>query len=84
MREWTHYKEILDLIYFASGMVISLPKSSIYWYNLKETELEMLKTIFPYEQKDLNAFLKYFLKPNGHQFTDWLWMISKIEKRIKN
>lgn len=44
-------------------------------------------THFPFKTDSLDVgtkYLGYFLKPNKYAAADWMWLLAKIEKRIKN
>lgn len=45
-----------------------------------------MERILPYEIVDLQlglTYLGYFLKPNAYLVGDWLWLVKKVENRIK-
>lgn len=67
--EWVHYKRILDLFCMASGMIISVPKSCLYFHDLISMTGDLIGRSFPYEVKELDGGIKYLgynLKPNAY------------------
>lgn len=46
-QEWLHYKFILDTLCYASGMMISYPKSGMYSLNPAGENLQRLRVIYP-------------------------------------
>jgi hypothetical protein len=51
-----------------------------------EVEMNFYRDTFPYEVKYLKSGLKYLgfqLKPNSYLKSDWLWILEKLEKRLK-
>lgn len=81
--EWLCYKNILDLFYRASGMLISPSKS---WF-LELAIKSQVCLFFPYNFKDIMAgttYLSFFLKPTNYLRCDWLWLLKCFDKRINH
>lgn len=67
-------------------MEVNERKSTISIMNLEDTELFHYCVLFPYEVKELDFGIKYlgfYLKPNSYKKSDLLWLIAKLEKRLK-
>jgi len=65
-------------------MKINERKSSISVLNLDEVKIRHYQTMFPFKMIELDIGLKYLgfqLKPNYYKKEDWLWLITKLEKR---
>jgi len=87
MEEWVVLKDILDLFCRASCMEISSKKSNFHYNLINQSKLDTFKSMFGFVTTSLDEGFKYLgftLKPNKYQFQDWLWLIKKIEKHIKN
>lgn len=72
--EWVHYKQILDIFYNATGMIISIPNSCIFHMNLTSSNCDRIGSLFPYDVKELEGGIKYLgytLKPNAYSILDW-------------
>ena len=85
--EWLVFKGILDIFCEASGMSINENKSCFLQKGVDEAILQRIFGIFPYRSDDFRKgfnYLGYFLKPNGYLVKDWLWMVSKFEKKISH
>ena len=71
----------------ASGMIINEDKSSFYFSGLEESELISIQNIFYFYVEKIEMGMKYlgfYLKPCRYLLKDWDWLITKVEKRIKN
>jgi len=78
--------EILDLFSKATGMEINAGKSTLSTHLLRPEEVALLKSFFPFISSGLDAGLKYLgfsLKANLYLKRDWVWLIAKVEKRLK-
>jgi hypothetical protein len=67
-------------------MEINNQKSSITMSFLSMEESLLITTKLPFRVFYLHDGLKYLsfqLKPNNYRKTDWGWLITKIEKRLK-
>jgi len=83
--EWLAFKGILDIFCEASGMSINVNKSCFLQKGIDEAILQRISGILPYRSDDFRkgfSYLGYFLKPNCYLVKDWLWMVSKFEKKI--
>ena len=50
-------------------------------------QFQRISGILPYRSDDFRkgfSYLGYFLKPNCYLVKDWLWMVSKFEKKISH
>jgi hypothetical protein len=83
--EWEVFKEVLELFCKATGMAF-IPQKSVFLEVGWDVEgLNLLKDLFPFEVKPIDAGFKYlgfYIKPNCYTRADWLWLEKKIEKRI--
>ena len=71
----------------ASGMIINEDKSSFYFFGLEEFELISIQNIFSFNVEKIEMgmeYLGFYLKPCRYLLKDWDWLITKVEKRIKN
>jgi hypothetical protein len=78
--------EGLILFKQATCMVINEQKSSITLSYLDGGESLYISTRLPFRVFELDEGLKYLgfqLKPNDYRKTDWMWLIAKLEKRLK-
>ena len=85
--EWLAFKAILDIFCEASSMSINVNKSSFLHNDLKEDTLNGITDILPFKVEDIRkgfCYLGYFLKPSGYLVKDWLWLVSKFEKKISH
>lgn len=78
-------KESLKLFSIATGMEINREKSTISFSECSHEEIHLSLQNFPFRVLDLQAGLKYLgfgLKADGCKLADWIWLITKVEKRI--
>jgi hypothetical protein len=83
--ECQHYKEILELYCLATGMETNITKSALYFPEVEAQVRNNLEHTFPFPSHDLNDGIKYLgysLKPNNYGKVDWMWLLSRIEKRV--
>eukprot|EP00253_Pinus_taeda_P008500 PITA_08500 len=79
------FSRILDLFSKATGMEVNRAKSSITISGTSVNESISTSTAFPYNTQPLERGLKYlgyWLKPTNHKIADWVWLVSKFEKRL--
>eukprot|EP00253_Pinus_taeda_P033651 PITA_33651 len=70
----------------ATGMQINNNKSTITSVGCSVHEITYATQRFPFVILELNDGIKYLgfrLKPSGYKIADWLWLISKVEKRLQ-
>ena len=87
MEEWQAYKDELDPFCSASGMCISLEKSSFLYNNLKEDVINNICAILIYKMEPIEKgfkYLGYWLKPLSYGLNDWRWIIQNFERRLSN
>jgi len=85
-RDAESLKDILNLFSKATGMEFNFRKSTISSNLLSEGEIDRLKTFFPFETKSIDEGLKYLgfhLKPTNYKKEDWIWLLEKLEKKLK-
>lgn len=73
------------LFQHATGMLINNNKSTITTVGCSVHEITYTTQRFPFVTLELNEGIKYLgfrLKPSGYKIADWLWLISKVEKRL--
>jgi hypothetical protein len=66
-------------------MQINEGKSMISFQNMEEDEIQVYRSLFPFEIKHLDEGIKYLgfhLKPNSYKKIDWKWLLGKLEKRL--
>jgi hypothetical protein len=62
-------------------------KSTLSAHLMEEEELGVYKEFFPYETNPFDEGLKYLgfhLKPNNYKKEDWVWLVAKLERRLKS
>jgi hypothetical protein len=67
-------------------MKINSRKSTLLGNKLVEAQMTLYQDIFPFEVKYLKSGYKYLgfqLKLNSYLKLDWLWLLAKLEKRLK-
>ena len=67
-------------------MNIKFGKSTVTTHLLNKDEEQELLTLFPFNIERLEEGLKYlgfFLKPNNYRKQDRVWLLVKLEKRLK-
>jgi len=85
-RDAESLNSILDLFSKATGMEYNTRKSTISSSLLSDGEIARLKSFFPFETKSIEDGLKYLgfnLKPNNYKKSDWLWLLEKLDKKLK-
>ena len=85
--EWKAYKEALDLFCSATGMVVSMEKSSFLYQDVDEDTRSQIAELLPYIMAPVQIGFKYLgyrLKPLGYRSSDWKWMVEMFENNIKN
>ena len=85
-RETLALKDILDLFSKATGMDINERKSTLTTHLLRPEEEAELTRFFPFITAGVEEGLKYLgfsLKANMYLKRDWVWLIGKVEKRLK-
>jgi hypothetical protein len=78
---------ILDLSGHATGMQINVQKYTLSTHLMEEEELGVYKEFFTYETNPFDEGLKYLgfhLKPNNYKKEDWVWLVAKLERRLKS
>ena len=84
MDEWTFYKHSLDLLCNASGMCISLIKSSFLYNDVDDDTRRGISIVLTLKMDHIDGgfhYLGYHLKPLGYGVNEWRWII-KIFKKI--
>ena len=87
VEEWKNYKEILDTFCSATGMEISVAKSSFLFNDIDETVRQRISNFLPFKMDPLTLgfkYLGYYLKPLGYGIKDWRWFIQKFQKNLSN
>ena len=85
--EWISFDVILKAFCKASGMTISIDKSSFLFNNVNSDTLGDIARVLSYKIEPITSGFKYigfYLKPLGYKVRDWNWLILKYEKRIYN
>jgi hypothetical protein len=68
-------------------MQINGKKSTIYFHLMEDQEVEVYKVIYPFDVNPFDEGIKYLgfhLKPNNYRKVDWVWLLAKLEKRLKS
>ena len=85
--EWIAYKEALDLFWSATGMSVSLEKSSFLFDDVDEEIRLHISALLPFKMDPIYTgfkYLGYHIKPLGYRMIGWHWLFTKFEKRISN
>ena len=83
--EWMAFDVLLETFRSASGMSISLNKSSFLYNELDRGILHDIQHIFPFKVDPIQQGFKYlgfFIKPVGYRAKYWHWLVENFEKRI--
>lgn len=70
----------------ATGMLINNNKSTITMVGCSIHQSTFASQRFPFTYSNLADGIKYLgfrLKPSGYKIADWVWLITKVEKRIQ-
>lgn len=85
VQDSTTFTRILNLYTKATGMEVNRSKSSITLVGTSANEAHVARHAFPYTNQSLDRGLKYlgyWLKPTCQKIADWVWLVTKIEKRL--
>jgi hypothetical protein len=83
--EWRIILEVLQKFCSVSGLSINASKSSVHYWGLSETELQLLQATIPLSFKNLNegfTYLGFHLKMGASSPADWHWLVTKFERKI--
>jgi hypothetical protein len=78
---------LIDKFCLVSGLQLNPFKSTVHFFGLSESELDPFKLLLSYKFIDLTIgfkYLGYYLKSGLHKTEDWLWLITKVEKKINH
>jgi len=67
-------------------MQINERKSSLSCVNMEEYDLRYYQEKFPFPLTNFDMGFKYLgfhIKPNNYYKKDWMWLVTKLEKRIQ-
>eukprot|EP00253_Pinus_taeda_P002467 PITA_02467 len=82
----TTLQNAMHLFQQAIGMKVNVQKSTITTVGCTTHELAFASQRFPFISLSLTDGIKYLgfrLKPNGYKIADWLWLITKVERRLQ-
>eukprot|EP00253_Pinus_taeda_P035296 PITA_35296 len=85
VQDTTSFTHILELFSKATGMEVNRSKSTITSVGTTTNEALVARQAFPYTTQPLDRglkYLEYWLKPTHQKIADWVWLVSKIEKRL--
>jgi len=77
--------EIIIFFFFVSSLESNLFKYIVHYFGIQGGLLNFFMEFYPYKLVDLKLgfrYMGYFLKDDNYKTEDWLWLISKFEKRI--
>ena len=86
IEEWKEISIVLQLFCNAMGLHINAHKTTLLQFGANQQVLGGIKALFHFQIQDLEKgfmYLGYFLKMGRYKTEDWLWLLEKIEKRIK-
>lgn len=81
------FKSILETFYIAKSMSPNQKKSTLTCCKCSDIEINHAHNIFPFislHLKDVIKHLSFHLKPNYYRKEYWMWILAKIEKKIKS
>eukprot|EP00253_Pinus_taeda_P012843 PITA_12843 len=79
------FSKILLLFSSATGMLANQSKSTITCSHTSVQESFFAQQDFPYSIHPLDRglqYLGYWLKPISQRIDDWVWLVTKLEKRL--
>jgi len=79
------FSKILLLFSSTTGMLSNQSKSTITFTRTSVHESQFAHRVFPYCIHPLDRGLKYlgfWLKPTCQRIADWVWLVTKLEKRL--
>ena len=79
------YKNYLDLLCNASGMCISMLKSSFLYNDVDDNTSRCISKVLPLHMEHIDGgfnYLGYRLKPLGYGVNDWRWILKKFDKKL--
>eukprot|EP00253_Pinus_taeda_P030204 PITA_30204 len=82
----TALQHAMHLFQMATGMKINVQKSTITTVGCTTHESAFALQRFPFNSLTLAEGIKYLgfrLKPIGYKIADWLWLITKVERRLQ-
>lgn len=85
IRDSCSFSKILSLFSSATGMLTNHSKSTITFAQTSIHETHFSHQLFPYCINPLDRGLKYpgfWIKPISQKIADWVWLITKLEKRL--
>ena len=85
--EWRVFITIIDTFLVASGMLVSLEKSSFLKHNLDDNLVVSISSIFPFSMEPIEIDFKYlgfWIKPLNYCVEDSKWLVQKFNKRASN
>jgi len=85
IQDTTTFNRILGLFTHAMGMEVNRSKSTITLVDTSVNESYSASQVFPYTTQPLDRGLKYlgyWLKPTSQKIADWVWLVTKVEKRL--
>eukprot|EP00253_Pinus_taeda_P014295 PITA_14295 len=85
IRDSYSFSNILSLFSSATGMLANHSKSTITFARTSIHEPHFAQQLFPYYINPLDRGLKYlgfWIKPISQKIADWVWLVTKLEKRL--
>lgn len=85
IRDSQAFSRILHLFSSATGMLVNQQKSTITFTRASVQESHYAHQVFPFSIHPLDRGLKYlgyWLKPTCQRIVDWVWLVTKLEKRL--
>lgn len=78
-------QSVFDLFQKATGMIINVHKSTLTATGCSQHEVVYTRNRFPFLLLPMEEGLKYLgfrVKHGGYKIADWIWLITKVEKRL--
>lgn len=85
MRDSLDFSQILQLFSSANGMLVNQQKSTITFARTSVNESQYAHQVFLCSIHPMDRGLKYlgyWLKPSCQRIADWVWLVTKLEKRL--
>ena len=86
VRDLRTLDDILKIFSKATGMDINVGKSTVIPFLLSREEELVLLDLFPFHIAALEEglhYLGFYIKPNDYRKQDWVWLLEKLDKRLK-
>jgi hypothetical protein len=87
IQEWKEIERIVQLFCSVSGLMVNHTKLTIHYLGLVELDISTFKQILLYNFSELSVgfkYLGYYLKAGIQKVEEWVWILTKVEKKINH